>query len=43
MTAKKRIEAMQRYSELGSGFAIATMDMEIRGAGNLIGASSPAT
>ncbi|MBT9557548.1 MAG: transcription-repair coupling factor [Myxococcales bacterium] len=39
VTAKKRIEAMQRYSELGSGFAIATMDMEIRGAGNLIGAS----
>ena len=36
-TAKKRIEAMQRFSELGAGFSIATLDMEIRGAGNLIG------
>jgi transcription-repair coupling factor (superfamily II helicase) len=36
--ARARIEAMQRYSELGSGFQIASMDMEIRGAGDLLGA-----
>ncbi|HEU5076638.1 MAG TPA: transcription-repair coupling factor [Polyangiaceae bacterium] len=36
--ARARVEAMQRYSELGSGFQIASMDMEIRGAGDLLGA-----
>lgn len=36
--ARARIEAMQRYTELGSGFQIANMDMEIRGAGDLLGA-----
>jgi transcription-repair coupling factor (superfamily II helicase) len=36
--ARSRIEAMQRYTELGSGFQIATMDMELRGAGDLLGA-----
>lgn len=36
--AKKRIEALERYSDLGSGFHVATMDMEIRGAGELLGA-----
>ena len=36
--ARKRLEALERYSELGSGFQIATMDMEIRGAGDILGA-----
>ena len=36
--ARARIEAMERHSELGSGIQIATMDMELRGAGDLLGA-----
>ncbi len=36
--SRARIEALERYTELGSGFHIATMDMEIRGAGELLGA-----
>ncbi len=36
--ARERVETLARYTELGSGFSVATMDMEIRGAGNLIGA-----
>jgi transcription-repair coupling factor (superfamily II helicase) len=36
--AKRRIEAIQDLSELGSGLRLASMDLEIRGAGNLIGA-----
>lgn len=35
--AKKRLEVLQSYSELGSGFKIAMRDLEIRGAGNLLG------
>ncbi len=35
--AKKRLQAMERFSELGSGFSIAMKDLEIRGAGNLLG------
>jgi transcription-repair coupling factor (superfamily II helicase) len=35
--AKKRIEALQKYSDLGSGFQIAFEDLQIRGAGNLLG------
>lgn len=35
--AKKRISAMKQYTELGSGFKIAMRDLEIRGAGNLLG------
>jgi transcription-repair coupling factor (superfamily II helicase) len=35
--AKKRLEALQDFSELGSGFKIAMRDLEIRGAGNLLG------
>ena len=35
--AKKRLEVLQRYTELGSGFRVASHDMEIRGAGNLLG------
>ncbi|MBN2803665.1 MAG: transcription-repair coupling factor, partial [Deltaproteobacteria bacterium] len=37
--SKQRIDALQRYSHLGSGFSIASADLEIRGAGNLLGAS----
>lgn len=36
--ARARISALEKYTELGSGFHIATMDMEIRGAGELLGA-----
>ncbi|MDD5669725.1 MAG: transcription-repair coupling factor [Candidatus Omnitrophica bacterium] len=35
--AKKRLEALQNYAYLGSGFKIAMEDLEIRGAGNLMG------
>ena len=36
--AARRIAALQRFSELGAGFHIANQDLEIRGAGNLLGA-----
>jgi transcription-repair coupling factor (superfamily II helicase) len=36
--ARKRITAIQQYSKLGSGFKIAMRDLEIRGAGNILGA-----
>jgi transcription-repair coupling factor (superfamily II helicase) len=35
--ARKRINAIRQYTELGSGFKIAMRDLEIRGAGNLLG------
>ncbi|HPG60300.1 MAG TPA: helicase-related protein, partial [Candidatus Wallbacteria bacterium] len=35
--AKKRLQAMKEFSELGSGYKIAMRDLEIRGAGNLLG------
>jgi transcription-repair coupling factor (superfamily II helicase) len=35
--AEKRIAAIREFSELGSGFKIALRDLEIRGAGNLLG------
>jgi transcription-repair coupling factor (superfamily II helicase) len=35
---RKRINAMKQYATLGSGFKIAMRDLEIRGAGNLLGA-----
>ncbi len=35
--ARRRLEAIQELSELGSGFRLANMDLEIRGAGNLLG------
>jgi transcription-repair coupling factor (superfamily II helicase) len=35
--ARKRIQALEQYSELGSGFNIAMKDLEIRGAGDLLG------
>lgn len=36
--AQKRLEAIREYTEFGAGFRIALRDMEIRGAGNLLGA-----
>ena len=36
--ARRRLEAVQRHSELGSGFGVAVHDLEIRGAGELLGA-----
>jgi transcription-repair coupling factor (superfamily II helicase) len=36
--ARKRLSALKQYSTLGSGFKIAMRDLEIRGAGNLLGA-----
>jgi transcription-repair coupling factor (superfamily II helicase) len=35
--ARKRLEAIQEYCHLGAGFQIAMQDLEIRGAGNLLG------
>ena len=35
--ARKRISAIKQYSSLGSGFKIAMRDLELRGAGNLLG------
>jgi transcription-repair coupling factor (superfamily II helicase) len=35
--ARKRVSAIKQYSELGSGFKIAMRDLELRGAGNLLG------
>ncbi|WP_196604637.1 transcription-repair coupling factor [Pectinatus haikarae] len=37
-TAEKRLQAIKDFAELGSGFKIAMRDLEIRGAGNLLGA-----
>ncbi|MGM0688753.1 MAG: transcription-repair coupling factor [Bacillota bacterium] len=37
-TAKKRLRAIKEFTELGSGFKIALRDLEIRGAGNILGA-----
>lgn len=36
--AEKRLQAIREFTELGSGFKIAMRDLEIRGAGNLLGA-----
>ncbi len=36
--AKKRLRALQEFSQLGSGYHLAMRDMEIRGVGNLLGA-----
>ncbi len=35
--ARKRLAAIQEFSELGAGFRIAALDLELRGAGNLLG------
>ena len=36
--ARKRLAAIKEFSDLGSGFRVAALDLEIRGAGNLLGA-----
>ncbi len=36
--ARKRLRALQEFTQLGSGYQLATRDMEIRGVGNLLGA-----
>ncbi len=36
-TAEKRLSAIREYTELGSGFRVAMRDLEIRGAGNMLG------
>jgi transcription-repair coupling factor (superfamily II helicase) len=37
--ARQRLAALQRYTDPGAGFSVATMDLEIRGAGDLFGAN----
>jgi transcription-repair coupling factor (superfamily II helicase) len=36
--ARRRLEALETFSDLGSGFALAMQDLDIRGAGNILGA-----
>ena len=36
-TARKRLAALREFSDLGAGFKIAALDLELRGAGNLLG------
>jgi transcription-repair coupling factor (superfamily II helicase) len=36
--ARSRVEALERHTELGSGFRVASLDLELRGAGDLLGA-----
>jgi len=36
--ASHRVETLARYTDLGSGFSVATIDLELRGAGNILGA-----
>ena len=37
-TARRRLAALKEFSELGAGFRLAALDLELRGAGNLLGA-----
>jgi transcription-repair coupling factor (superfamily II helicase) len=39
--ARKRLAAIREFSDLGSGFRVAALDLEIRGAGNLLGGEQP--
>ena len=41
--ARSRIEALERHTELGSGFQIASLDLELRGSGDLLGAEQSGT
>ena len=41
--ARSRIEALERHTELGSGFKIASLDLELRGAGDLLGGEQSGT
>jgi transcription-repair coupling factor (superfamily II helicase) len=34
---EKRLQTIEQYSELGSGFSISMRDLDIRGAGNMLG------
>jgi transcription-repair coupling factor (superfamily II helicase) len=38
LDARRRLEALREFTELGAGFRVAARDLEIRGAGNLLGA-----
>jgi transcription-repair coupling factor (superfamily II helicase) len=37
-TAKRRLAALKEFSDLGAGFRLAALDLELRGAGNVLGA-----
>jgi transcription-repair coupling factor (superfamily II helicase) len=41
--SRARIEALERHTELGSGFKIASLDLELRGAGDLLGSEQSGT
>lgn len=41
--ARMRIAALERFTELGSGFKVASLDLELRGAGDLLGAEQSGT
>ncbi|MFO0761071.1 MAG: transcription-repair coupling factor, partial [Byssovorax sp.] len=41
--ARSRLEALERHTELGSGFQIASLDLELRGGGDLLGAEQSGT
>ncbi len=41
--ARSRIEALERHTELGSGFQVASLDMELRGAGDILGGEQSGT
>ncbi len=41
--ARKRIAVLQRFTELGAGFQVASKDLEIRGAGNILGKQQSGT
>lgn len=41
--ARARLEALERFTELGSGFHIASLDMELRGTGDVLGAEQSGT
>ena len=41
--ARVRIDALQRYTELGSGFQLASLDLDLRGGGDLLGAEQSGT
>jgi transcription-repair coupling factor (superfamily II helicase) len=41
--ARARIEALERHTDLGAGFQIASLDLELRGAGDLLGAEQSGT
>jgi len=41
--SRARIEALERHTDLGSGFQIASLDLELRGAGDLLGAEQSGT